>query len=170
MSTMSTGYHHLHAMNKTSQFVALAAALPLLACDSRGSAGAAADSTAVLAASQQYIQAWIQGDTAAALGRVSNDIRISISGVPDIVGPEATRKLFADEMATYDVPLLKLDHQDLIVSGDHAIDIGTYEEIQMPKKGGAPIQGRGRFMTIWRREAGDWRITRYMLNDLPVAK
>ena len=157
-------------MTKTSQFVALVAALPLLACNSRGSAAAAADSAAVLAASQQYVQAWIQGDTAAALGRVSNDIRILISGVPDIVGPEATRKLFADEMATYDVPLLKLDHQDVIVSGDHAIDIGTYEEIQAPKKGGAPIQGRGRFMTIWRREAGDWRITRYMLNELPVAK
>jgi len=157
-------------MTKTTQFVALVAALPLLACNSRGSAAAAADSAAVLAASQQYVQAWIQGDTAAALGRVSNDIRILISGVPDIVGPEATRKLFADEMATYDVPLLKLDHQDVIVSGDHAIDIGTYEEIQAPKKGGAPIQGRGRFMTIWRREAGDWRITRYMLNELPVAK
>src|SRR2546425_4741667 len=170
MSTRSTGYSHLHPMTKTSQFVALAAALPLLACSSRASAArAAADSAAVLAASQQYVQAWIQGDTAAALGRVSNDIRILISGVADIVGPEATRKLFADEMATYEVPLLKLDHQDLIVSGDHAIDIGTYEEIQVPKKGGAPIQGRGRFMTIWRREGGEWRITRYMLNELPAA-
>ena len=157
-------------MTKTSQFVALVAALPLLACSRRGSAAAAADSVAVLAASQQYVQAWIQGDTAAALGRVSNDIRILISGVPDIVGTEATRKLFADEMATYDVPLLKLDHQDLIISGDHAIDIGTYEEIQVPKKGGAPIQGRGRFMTIWRREASEWHITRYVLNELPVTK
>jgi len=166
---MSPGYSHFHPMTKTSQFVALVAALPLLACNSRGSAAAAADSAAVLAASKQYVQAWIQGDTAAALGLVSNDIRVLISGVPDIVGPEATRKLFADEMATYDVPLLKLDHQDVIVSGDHAIDIGTYEEIQVPKKGGAPIQGRGRFMTIWRREGGEWRITRYMLNDLPAA-
>ena len=158
-------------MTKPSHFVALLLTLPALACTSRAGARAraAADSVAVLAASQQYVQAWIRGDTAAALGLVSNDIRILISGVPDIVGPEATSKLFADEMATYDVPLLKLNHQDLIVSGDHAIDIGTYEEIQAPKKGGAPIQGRGRFMTIWRRESGgDWRITRYMLNDLPA--
>ena len=51
---------------------------------------------------------------------------------------------------------------------DYAIDIGTFEEIQMPKKGGAPTQGRGRFMTIWHREDGQWRITRYMLNDLPA--
>ena len=154
-------------MTKLTQCVALCIALPVAACGGRGAQRIAADSVAVMAASQAYVNAWGQGDTATALGLVSNDIRILISGVPDVVGAEATRKLFADEMAAYDVPLLKLNHQDLIVSGDHAIDIGTYEEIQTPKKGGAPIQGRGRFMTIWRREDGEWRITRYMLNALP---
>jgi len=166
---MSTVCHDLSLMTKTAHVVALLVALPILGCNGRAASRIAADSAAVLAASQQYVQAWIHGDTAAALGLVSSDIRILISGVPDVVGPEATRKLFADEMATYDVPLLKLDHQDIIVSGDHAIDIGTYEEIQAPKKGGPPIQGRGRFMTIWRREGTEWHITRYMLNDLPAA-
>jgi len=154
-------------MTKLTQCVALCIALPDAACGGRSPQRIAADSAAVMAASQAYLKAWLQGDTATALGLVSNDIRILISGVPDVVGAEATRKLFADEMAAYDVPLLKLNHQDLIVSGDHAIDIGTYEEIQTPKKGGVPIQGRGRFMTIWRREDGEWRITRYMLNELP---
>jgi ketosteroid isomerase-like protein len=92
-----------------------------------------------------------------------------ISGIPDIVGKDATRKVFVDEMATYQIPLLTLNHQDMIVRGDHAIDIGTYEEIQVPKTG-APIRGRGRFMTIWRREGSDWRIVRYMLNDLGPPK
>jgi ketosteroid isomerase-like protein len=142
-------------------------ALALAACG-RPSASSSADSAAVMAASEQYRQAWINGDTAAALGRVSNDIRIFISGVPDVVGPDATRDIFASEMAAYRVPSLTLNHQDLIVSGDHAIDIGTYEETQVPKTG-APIQGRGRFMTIWRRENGEWRIIRYMLNELPAA-
>ena len=141
-------------------------ALALTACG-RPSAHASADSAAVMAASEQYRQAWINGDTAAALGRVSDDIRILISGVPDIVGPDATRNVFASEMAAYRVPSLTLNHDDLIVSGDHAIDIGTYEETQVPKTG-APIQGRGRFMTIWRRENGEWRIIRYMLNELPA--
>jgi ketosteroid isomerase-like protein len=154
-------------MTKLTQCVALCIALPVAGCGGRGAQRIAADSAAVMAASQAYVKAWLQGDTATALGLVSNDIRILISRVPDVVGAEATRKLFADEMAAYDVPLLKLNHQDLIVGGDHAIDIGTYEEIQTPKKGGAPIQGRGRFMTIWRREDGEWRITRYMLNELP---
>jgi ketosteroid isomerase-like protein len=152
-------------MTKPLRLVALLLP-PLLGCGSRRLTSSAADSAAVVAAVEQYRQAWLRGDTAAALGRVSKDIRIFISGVPDIVGPEATRKLFVDEMAKYDVPLLELNHQDLIVSGDHAIGIGTYQEIQVPKTG-APIEGRGRFMTIWRREGSEWRIVRYMLNELP---
>ena len=141
-------------------------ALLAIASCSRGAVSAAADSAAVMAASEQYRKAWIDGDTAAALSRISTDIQIFISGIPDIVGEEAARKLFIDEMATYRVPALELRHQDLIVSGGNAIDIGTYEEVQLPKAG-APIYNRGRFMTIWRREGGEWRIVRYMLNDLP---
>lgn len=146
-----------------------AAAIVLIipACGDRAAVSrSSADSTAVLAASEQYRQAWLQGDTAMALGRVANDIRILISGVPDIVGKDAARALFVSEMATYRIPTLNLDHQDLIVRGDHAIDIGTYEEVQVPKTG-APINGRGRFMTIWRREGNEWRIARFMLNELP---
>ncbi|SRR6266513_6099498 len=140
---------------------------PLLACGNRGGATSAADSTVVVQAVEQYRQAWLRGDTASALGHVSNDIRIFISGVPDVIGADAARKLFADEMAAYHVELLTLNRQDLIVSGNHAVDIGTYVEIQMPKTG-APIQGEGRYMTLWRKEQdGEWRIVRYMLNELP---
>jgi ketosteroid isomerase-like protein len=158
---------------KRRDSVALLFGLSVLACKARNpassgtSASTGIDSAAVMAASEQYRHAWIRGDTAAALSRVSNDIRILISGVPDIVGREATRKVFVDEMTTYDVPMLDLHHEELIVGGDHAIDIGTYDEIQMPKKHAPPIHGRGRFMTIWRREGAEWRIICYMLNDLP---
>ncbi|MGH7519648.1 MAG: YybH family protein [Gemmatimonadales bacterium] len=145
---------------------AAAIALVIPACGDRAASGSSADSTAVFAASEQYRQAWLQGDTAMALGRVADDIHILISGVPDIVGKDAARALFASEMATYRIPTLNLVHQDVIVRGDHAIDIGTYEEVQVPKTG-APINGRGRFMTIWRREGNEWRIVRFMLNELP---
>lgn len=135
-----------------------------IGCSSRPAASAAADSTALIRAYEQYRQAWLKGDTAAALARITPDIRILISGIPDIVGKDSARKLFLDEMAKYDVPVLKLDHQDIIMSGDHAIVIGRYEEVQVPKAGGKPSQADGRYMTIWRREGSEWRIARYMLN------
>lgn len=141
-------------------------AVALSACANRAPMNGAADSTAVMNALEQYRQAWINGDTGAALRYVADDIRILISGVADINGKAAVREMFANEMATYQVPALTLEHQDVIVSGNHVIDIGIWEETQVPKSG-APIHGRGRFMTIWRRDPGGWRIVRYMLSDLP---
>ena len=55
----------------------LAVALP--ACGKRGSAGTSADSIAVMSALEEYRQAWLKGDTAPALRRVSDDIRILLS-------------------------------------------------------------------------------------------
>ena len=141
-------------------------ALMIPACRGRAVVESPADRDAVMAASEQYRQAWLRSDTATAFGLMSDDAVILISGVADIRGPAAVRELFVGEMATYKVPTLTLNHQDLVVRGDHAIDIGTYDEIQVPKTG-APIHGVGRFMTVWRREADGWKIWRYMLNDLP---
>jgi len=86
-----------------------------------------------------------------------------LSGVPDIVGIDGARALFVSEMSTYTIPTLTINRQDLIVRGDHAIDIGTYDETMVPKTG-APIHSAGRYMTIWRREGNEWRIIRFMLN------
>ena len=150
-------------MGARVKWLAASLVVCLPGCANRAASNVAADSTAVMTALEEYRQAWLKGDTAAALRQVSDDIRIMISGIPDIVGKDATRKVFADEMATYQIPVLTLNHQDVIVGGDHAIDIGTYEEIQVPKAG-VPIHNRGRFVTIWRREGTEWRIVRYMLN------
>jgi ketosteroid isomerase-like protein len=142
--------------------------LVVLGCHRPAAGSSASDSTAVASASRDYINAWLRGDTAAALNRVASDIRILISGVPDIIGKDSARAVFTHEMATYELPLLRLDRRDLIVRGDYAIDIGTYDEIQLPKNGGAPIRNHGRYLTIWRRDDNQWRIARYMLNDLPA--
>jgi ketosteroid isomerase-like protein len=165
---MSLGMSIFRRMLKRLPLAFFGAALLLMGCGQRPAAPAtvAADSTAVMQAYEQYRQAWLKGDTTAALARISDDIRILISGVPDIVGKSDARKLFVDEMAKYDVPVLNLAYQDVVVRGDHAIVIGRYEEVQAPKRG-PPSQGTGRFLTIWRREQGQWRIARYMLNELP---
>lgn len=142
--------------------------LAVAACQTRPSSNSAADSTALLTAYEQYRQAWLKGDSTAALAAISNDIKIYISGLADVVGKDSTRKLFLDEMRANDVQLLNLRHQDILLSGDQATVVGRYEEIELPKAKGPPVQNVGRYMTVWRREGGTWRIVRYMLNDLPA--
>jgi len=126
----------------------------------------AGDSAAVNSALEEYRQAWLQGDSAMALSRLSGDVRFLFPGTPDL-DSAAVHALVIDEMAKYKIPSLTLSRADFVIAGDHAVDVGTYEEIQKPKTG-APIHGTGRYMTVWRREAGGWRIWRFMINELPA--
>lgn len=141
--------------------------LAVPACRRGAVAESAADRAAVDSALEQYRQSWLQGDTAMALGLISSDVRFLFPGEPDIQS-DAVRALFIDEMGKYRIPTLTLTRADLVVAGDHAVDIGTYDEIQVPKTGaGAPLHNTGRYMTVWRREPGGWHIWRFMINDLP---
>ena len=135
------------------------------ACRRAAVADSAADRDLVNAALEQYRQGWLQGDTAMALRQLSGDVRFLFPGTPDL-DSAAVHALVIDEMAKYRIPTLTLKRADFVVAGDHAVDVGTYEEIQVPKTG-APIHGTGRYMTVWRREPGGWRIWRFMLNELP---
>jgi ketosteroid isomerase-like protein len=144
--------------------------LTLPACRRGAVADSAADRAAVDLALEQYRQSWLQGDTAMALGLISNDVRFLFSGEPDLKS-DAVRALFVSEMAAYSIPTLTLTRSDLVVAGDHAVDIGTYDEIQVPKTGkSAPLHNTGRYMTVWRREQGGWHIWRFMINDLPKTR
>jgi len=136
----------------------------LVGCRTSKVADFAADQAAVDAALEQYRQAWLKGDTAMALGRLSGAVKFLFPGTPDL-DSAAVHALVIDEMAKYRIPTLTLKRADFFLAGDHAVDVGRYEEIQVPKTG-APIHGTGRYMTVWRREAGGWRIWRFMINEL----
>ncbi len=139
--------------------------LAIPACRRGAVADSAADRDAVNAALERYRQAWLQGDTAMALHQLSGDVRFLFPGSPDM-DSAAVHALVIEEMATYRIPSLTLTRADFFVAGDHAVDVGTYDEIQAPKTG-APIHGTGRYITVWCRESGGWRIWRFMLNELP---
>ena len=137
--------------------------LTIPACRGRNVAGSAADSVAVIAADEQYRQGWLQGDTAMVLGVLSDDVRFSLPAAPDIRGQDAVGAALVQEMGAYKIPALTIHRQELVVRGDHAIDVGSYEETMVPKTG-ATIEGAGRYITVWRREGGSWKIWRFMIN------
>ena len=135
----------------------------IAACRVEKAPDATSDRVAVDSALEQYRQSWLRRDTAMALELISDSVRFLLPGADDLDGRAAVRALIVEEMAAYEIPKLTLHRTDLVVQGEHAIDVGTYDEIQIPKTG-APIHGAGRYMTIWRREAGGWRIWRFMIN------
>jgi len=150
-------------VNRALATAALIAAL-ILACRDRNVGGASADSTAIVAAAAQYREGWLNGDTAMALSVISDDVQLMLPGEPDVHGQAGARKVFVEEMTQYHIPAVTVHRQELLLHGDHAIDIGTYEETMVPKRG-ATIYATGRYIVVWRREAGGWRMWRYMLNE-----
>ena len=143
----------------------LSIVLATQACRRGAVADPAADRDAVNAALEQYRQAWLKGDTAMALHQLSDDVRFLFPGSPDM-DSAAVHALVIEEMAIYRIPSLTLTRADFFVAAGHAVDVGMYDEIRVPKTG-APIHGTGRYMTVWRREPGGWRIWRFMINELP---
>jgi len=139
-------------------------AVVISACHAHNVGGTSADSTAIVAAAAQYRQGWLNGDTAMALSVISDDVQLMLPGAPDVHGQAGARKVFVEEMTQYHIPALTVHRQELLLQGDHAIDLGTYEETMVPRKG-ATIYATGRYLVVWRREPGGWRMWRYMLNE-----
>src|SRR6266566_725073 len=83
-------------------------------------ADVAADRAAVDAALEEYRQAWLQGDTAMALRRLSGDVRFLFPGTPDL-DSAAVHALVIDEMAKYTIPSLTLSRADFFIAGDHEV-------------------------------------------------
>ena len=154
-------------MNRTLATAVLIAAL-IPACRDRNVRGSSADSTAIVAAAAQYRQGWLNGDTAMALSVISDDVQLMLPGAPDVHGQAGARRVFVEEMTQYHIPALTVHRQELLLQGDHAIDIGTYEETMVPRKG-ATIYATGRYLVVWRREPGGWRMWRYLLNEFAPA-
>src|SRR6267154_1357770 len=89
----------------------------------------AADRAAVDAALEEYRQAWLQGDTAMALRRLSGNVKFLFPGTPDLDNV-AVHALVISEMATYRIPALTLKRADFFTADNYAVDVGTYDEIQ----------------------------------------
>lgn len=60
------------------------------------------------------------------------------------------------------------DHVDeILVAGNMAVQRGSYVETLQPKSGAAAITLRHRYLFVWRRERGIWKLARAMANEIP---
>jgi ketosteroid isomerase-like protein len=61
--------------------------------------------------------------------------------------------------------------EDVMVSGDLAVETGTFAWTLQPKSG-AEVKDKGKYLTVWKRQAdGSWKIVRDIDNsDLPAKR
>jgi ketosteroid isomerase-like protein len=65
---------------------------------------------------------------------------------------------------------ISVSTEEIVTSGDMAFTRGTFKAVLTPRQGGGKDQViKRRFLEIWRKQNGEWRIARTMDNAIPKA-
>lgn len=138
--------------------------------DSASMAAAAASDPAIVrqtieAANAKFVDALTRGDTAVMWANYADDAVVMPAGNATMSGKSAVTQGMAAMMSQISIANPKFTTTDVVVSGDVAVESGTYEMTITPK-GGKPINDKGRYITVWKRQAdGSWKIIRDINNS-----
>lgn len=160
---------------------ALLAMLSLAACAPAGTDTAATDSAATAMADPMAVrQAIDAGNARAAAAMNSNDVEgwlanytadaiVMAPNQPAWRGTDGIRAGAKGLMDMFAVSNASFTTEEVKVSGDLAVETGTFEMTMTPKQGKA-VTDKGKYIAIWERQAdGSWKITRDIFNsDLPM--
>ena len=130
---------------------------------------AASVKAAIMAANSKFLDAFKRGDTAGMSASYADDAVLMMPNEGAWRGRAAIDQglsSFVDQMSFKDGANVTTD---VMVGGDLAVETGTYAWTLQPKTG-AEITDKGKYLTIWKRQAdGSWKIVRDINNtDLPA--
>ncbi|HEY2376703.1 MAG TPA: DUF4440 domain-containing protein [Gemmatimonadaceae bacterium] len=117
-------------------------------------------------ADARFGAAALKGDTATLASFYADDAMFMDANMPTIRGHDAIAKAFGAMVATMKPTSFKLQTTDLIVSGEYAIETGTYDVSNAAAKGAKPSHAVGKFLVIWRKQPdGRYKIIRDIGNS-----
>lgn len=118
-------------------------------------------------ANARFKDAMMRGDTAAMLANYTDDAVIMGPGEPMARGREALAKAFQGMLSQYTLKDATVNTEDVMVSGDLAVETGTFQWTLVPKAGeGKEMAVKGKYLTAWKQQAdGSWKIVRDINNS-----
>ncbi len=152
---------------------AVAALLAVAACAPKPQPAATTDVAAVQqyieAANAKFLDAMKRGDTVGAMANYADDAVIMMPNEAAWRGRAGMSKGFSTFLSQMSLKEGGATTQDVMVSGDLAVETGTFEWTLQPKTG-KEIKDKGKYLTVWKRQPdGSWKIVRDINNsDLPA--
>ena len=133
-------------------------------------AAAAADATAearsaIEQANARFVKAFEQRDTAAISAMYTEDAILLPPGQEMVKGRAAIEQFWKSTMNS-GVKSAVLTTLDVTASGDLATDVGTVE-MTIAAEGKPTTKAFAKYVAVWKREGGSWKLHRDMWNDLP---
>jgi ketosteroid isomerase-like protein len=114
-----------------------------------------------VAALEKRIDQWLDGynraDVKQMMDVFSDDFTDESTGTPASADKAQVTQAFISLFAKYDTHIVGVT-DEIRTSGDMAFDRGHYTQTFTPKAGGTTITQTGRFLEVWKREDGVWRV------------
>lgn len=152
---------------------ALLACAPKAETDAVQQMGSANDpatvQTAIDAQLARFVDAMKKGDTVT-MHSVYTDDAVVLPPNAKIIRSRADHSAWDKAMfSAFSIPAASIKTSDLIVTGDYAIETGTYAMTLKPKTGKA-MADTGKYVAVWKKQPdGSWKMIRDAFNsDLPA--
>jgi uncharacterized protein (TIGR02246 family) len=132
----------------------------------------AAVQSAITAAYARFVDALRRGDAASLGANYTDDAVLMVPNTTDWEGRAGITQGFTGFLSQFSVVDARLTTKHVVLSGDYAIERGTYAWTLHPKTGTGPdIIDNGKYLTVWQRQDdGSWKIVRDISNtDRPGA-
>lgn len=118
-----------------------------------------------VAALEKRIAQWLDGYNRADVRLMMDVFSADFTDESNDVVPSANKsqvtQAFTALFAKYDAHIVGIT-DEIRVSGDIAFDRGHYTQTFTSKAGGTTITQTGRFLEVWKREGGVWRVQHIM--------
>ena len=114
----------------------------------------------------QWLDGYNKGDVAQMMDVFSDDFTDEEQDAP-LADKGQVSQAFSSLFAKYDTHIDGVT-DEIRVSGDLAFDRGHYVTLLTPKAGGTSVTRAGRFLEVWKREGGVWRVEHIVTLHDPV--
>jgi ketosteroid isomerase-like protein len=130
---------------------------------------AAAVRQAIEATNARFIGAVLRGDTAGIADGYASDAILMMPNEKLLTGHDAIAKTLVGMMSSMKFTAFAGHTQDVVATGDYAIETGTYD-MTTQAKGAKPVHDVGKYLTVWKKQPdGSYRVVRDIMNsDLPA--
>ena len=120
--------------------------------------------TAIDSVNKGVIDAFTKGDPTALAAHYESDAIVMAPNGPAWKGRSGIEESAKGMFGQAAIKDMKLETDDLVVSGDLAVETGRYSMTVEPK-GGKAAPDKGKYLVVWRRQAdGSWKIHRDIWN------
>jgi len=121
--------------------------------------------TNIEAANGKAMSAMQAGDLTGSLASYADSTVVMMPGMPAMRGRMEYEKGFKGMMDAMKVTAASSHTDEVMVSGDLAIETGTFAMTVVPN-GGKPIEDKGKYISVWKKQMdGSWKIIRDINNS-----